>query len=241
VITAPDAQQIMDACYDSADLNNQFCGLFQRWGAAGGPSYIPGTSDPTSDPDAPYALQNGTLQQTLLNYASSTARGIDFEVGYNGNIGELGKLGTRVIYTHVLQRDDFLDPAHPSDPDQVLYELGDPKDAFNWNTDFTVGKFKFGYQMRYIGHMVIDLAENVFSVGGNPPQNADYAEKKYYPTVIYHDIRAAYDIRDDLSAYVGVDNLSDRVPPLGLTGVGEGSGIYDVRGRFWYAGFKVGF
>jgi outer membrane receptor protein involved in Fe transport len=241
VITAPDAQQIMDACYDSADLNNQFCGLFQRWGAAGGPSYIPGTSDPTSDPDAPYALQNGTLQQTLLNYASSTARGIDFEVGYNGNIGELGKLGTRVIYTHVLQRDDFLDPAHPSDPDQVLYELGDPKDAFNWNTDFTVGKFKFGYQMRYIGHMVIDLAENVFSVGGNPPQNADYAEKKYYPTVIYHDIRAAYDIRDDLSAYVGVDNLSDRVPPLGLTGVGEGSGIYDVRGRLWFGGFKVGF
>jgi hypothetical protein len=38
-----------------------------------------------------------------------------------------------------------------------------------------------------------------------------------------------------------VDNLSDRVPPLGLTGVGEGSGIYEVRGRFWYAGFKVGF
>jgi outer membrane receptor protein involved in Fe transport len=241
VITAPDAQQIMDACYDSADLNNQFCGLFQRWGAAGGPSYIAGTSDPTSDPDAPYALQNGTLQQTLLNYASSTARGIDFEVGYNGNIGELGKIGTRLIYTRVLQRDDFLDPAHPNDPDQVLYELGDPKNAFNWNTDFTMGKFKFGYQMRYIGHMVIDLAENVFSVGGNPPQNADYAEKKYYPEVIYHDIRAAYDIRDDLSAYVGVDNLSDRVPPLGLTGVGGGSGIYEVRGRFWYAGFKVGF
>jgi outer membrane receptor protein involved in Fe transport len=241
VITAPDAQQIMDACYDSADLSNQFCGLFQRWGAAGGPSYVAGQSDPTSDPDAPFALQNGTLQQTLLNYASSTARGIDFEVGYNGNIGEIGKLGTRLIYTRMLQRDDFLDPAHPKDPDQVLYELGDPKNAFNWNTDFTVGKFKFGYQMRYIGHMVIDLAENVFSVGGNPPQNADYAEKKYYPEVIYHDIRAAYDIRDDLNAYVGVDNLSDRVPPLGLTGVGEGSGIYEVRGRFWYAGFKVGF
>jgi outer membrane receptor protein involved in Fe transport len=241
VITAPDAQQIMDACYDAADLNNQFCALFQRWGADGGPNYLPGTSDPTSDPEAPFALENGTLQQTLLNYASSTARGIDFEVGYNGNIGEVGKLGTRLIYTRMLQRDDFLDPAHPDDPDQVLYELGDPKNAFNWNTDFTVGKFKFGYQMRYIGHMVIDLAENVFSVGGNPPQNADYAEKKYYPEVIYHDLRAAYDIRDDINAYIGVDNLTDRVPPLGLTGVGEGSGIYEVRGRFWYAGFRVGF
>jgi outer membrane receptor protein involved in Fe transport len=81
----------------------------------------------------------------------------------------------------------------------------------------------------------------VFSVGGNPPQNADYAEKKYYPEVIYHDLRAAYDINDDINAYIGVDNLSDREPPLGLTGVGEGSGIYEVRGRFWYAGFRVGF
>ena len=241
VITAPDAQQIMDACYDAADLNNQFCGLFQRWGASGGPGYVPGTSDPSSDPEAPFALVNGTLQQTLLNYASSTARGIDFEVGYNGNLGEVGKLATRLIYTRVLQRDDFLDPAHPDDPDQVLYELGDPKNAFNWNTDFTVGKFKFGYQMRYIGHMVINNAEDVFSVGGNPPQNADYAEKKYYPEVIYHDVRAAYDISDDINAYIGVDNLSDRVPPLGLTGVGGGSGIYEVRGRFWYAGFRVGF
>ena len=39
VITAPTAQDIMDACYDAPDLNNQFCGLFTRRGAAGGPAY----------------------------------------------------------------------------------------------------------------------------------------------------------------------------------------------------------
>ena len=48
VITAPTAQQIMDACYDAPDLNNQFCGLFQRWGAAGGPN--------VDDRPMPYAL-----------------------------------------------------------------------------------------------------------------------------------------------------------------------------------------
>jgi outer membrane receptor protein involved in Fe transport len=239
VITAPTAQQIMDACYDAADLNNQFCGLFQRYGAAGGPNFDP--TQPLTDPQAPYALINGTLQQTQLNYASSKARGIDFEVGWNGNIAEAGKLATRLVYTHVLQRDDFLDPVHPDDPDQVLMELGDPKDAFNWSTDFSTGKLKFGYQMRYIGKMVTDLAEDFFTVGGNPPQNLDYASKKYYPAVIYHDIRAAYDITDSVNAYLGIENLSDKVPPLGLTGTGEGSGIYDVRGRFWYAGVKMSF
>jgi len=141
----------------------------------------------------------------------------------------------------MIQRDDFLDPVHPSDPDQVLYELGDPKHAFNLNTDFTTGKFSFGYQLRFLGHMAINLAEDVFAVGGNPPQNADYAEKKFYPNIIYHDVRAAYDISDDWNAYFGVDNLSDRIPPLGLTGTGEGSGIYEARGRFWYAGVKVKF
>ena len=231
VITAPTAQQIMDACYDAPTLDNQFCPLFQRWGAAGGPAAV----------DAPFSLMNGTLEQITLNYASFTARGIDFEVGWAGNIAETGKLSTRLVYTRVLQRDDFIDPANPKDADQVLYELGDPKNAFNLNTDFAVGKLKFGYQLRYIGHMVINTAENVFSVDGNPPQNADYASKKYYPEVFYHDIRASYDITDDLNAYLGVDNLSDRVPPLGLTGTTEGGGIYEVRGRFWYAGAKYSF
>src|SRR5262249_4583813 len=32
VITAPTAQQILNACYDSPTLANQFCGLFQRVG-----------------------------------------------------------------------------------------------------------------------------------------------------------------------------------------------------------------
>jgi outer membrane receptor protein involved in Fe transport len=36
--------------------------------------------------------------------------------------------------------------------------------------------------------------------------------------------------------YLGVDNLTNKEPPLGLTGIGGGSSIYDARGRFYYAG-----
>jgi outer membrane receptor protein involved in Fe transport len=239
VITAPTAQQIMDACYDAPDLNNQFCGLFQRWGAAGGPDFDPGSQ--LTDPQAPYALVNGTLQQTLLNYASSTARGIDFELNYSTEIGNLGSLSTRMVYTRLLQLDDYLDPANPGRPDQVLYELGDPKNAFNLDTDFTSGKVRVGYQLRYIGRQVINLAEEVFEVGGRPPQNEDYAVKKYYHGLFYHDVRAGYDATENVNVYLGVDNIADKAPPLGLTGTGAGSGIYETRGRFFYAGVKLNF
>lgn len=33
----------------------------------------------------------------------------------------------------------------------------------------------------------------------------------------------------------------DRKPPRGLTGIGGGSGIYDVRGPYFYSGFVAKF
>ena len=234
VITAPTALQIMNACYDSSTLDNQFCGLFERWGAAGSPD-----SDPAGV-DA-YSLVSGTLQQTLLNYAKSVSRGIDFEVGYQHSAGDAGSVKTRLIYTLMLQRDEFLDPADPGAADQSLLELGDPKDAFNWNIDYENGPFAIGYQMRYIGKQVLLNFEDTYGINGNPPQNADYADRRFYPSVLYQDIRASYDINDSVNAYIGCDNFTDELPPLGLTGTGEGSGIYDVRARYFYAGVKVAF
>ncbi|HEY0686683.1 MAG TPA: TonB-dependent receptor [Steroidobacter sp.] len=236
VITAPTAQQILDACYDSADLNNQFCGLFQRAGAGGGPQG-----------EEQYQILEGSLQQVVLNYASSTSRGIDLEVGFNQRLGSVGDLSTRLVYTHTLQRDDFLNPADPGYADQVLLELGDPEDAFNFNADFKRGPFTLGYELRYIGKMVLNQYEDIFSLQGRPPQNLDYARERYYPSVMYHDVRASYDFTDSLNVYVGVDNVADKVPPFGLTGQGGGtggignSGIYESRGRFIFAGLKYNF
>ena len=46
---------------------------------------------------------------------------------------------------------------------------------------------------------------------------------------------------NDMNFYVGVDNIFDKEPPFGLTGVGGGSGIYKIRGRNYYAGFRARF
>ena len=226
VITAPGAQDILNACYDAKDLNNQFCSLFQRAGPGGGPHG-----------EDPFRIIEGSLQQIVLNYAKSISAGVDVEIAYNHDIG-IGRLGSRLVYTHTLRRDDFQNPADPNLPNQVLTELGDPKDAFNWNADFKRGAFTLGYELRFIGRMVLDTAEDVFSVGGNPPQDPHFADRIYYPSIIYHDVRVGYDFGDSLNVYAGVNNVTDKPPPFGLTTTGAGSGIYDARGRFFFVGAK---
>ena len=225
VITSPSAQQIADACYDASDLNNQFCDLFQRAGPGGGPQG-----------EVPFQIIEGSLQATLLNYAALKVRGIDVEAAYRRQIDGLGRIDTRFTYTHVLQNDSFLDPTDPDRADQILFELGDPRDAYNWNINLETGPVTLGYQMRYIGKQVLNQYEDFFSKQGRDPQNADYADRKFYQSVLYHDIRVGLEAGDGYEFYVGVDNVSNRLPPLGLTGVGGGSGIYDIKGRFFYAG-----
>jgi outer membrane receptor protein involved in Fe transport len=230
VITAPSAQQIADACYDAADLNNQFCGLFQRAGAGGGPNG-----------EVPFQILEGSLQQTLLNYAKLKVRGIDSEIGYRTSIGADSSIGARFIWTHQFENNEFLNPADPDRANRLLSELGYPKDAFNVNIDLKAGAFFANYQARYISKMTFGEYEDTNSFQGRPPQNADYATVEYYPDVVYMNLRLGLEVQADSTFYVGVDNLTDRLPPLYATGVGEGSGIYDNRGRYLYAGFSARF
>jgi outer membrane receptor protein involved in Fe transport len=228
VITSPSVQDVINACYDLPSLDNPFCPLFQR-----NPGPGPGPAG-----EEPGRILEGSLQLIPLNFAKLKVRGIDVEAAYRGRIGNIGRLDTRFIYTHVLQNDQFLDPTNPGFADQLLLELGDPKDAFNWNTSLKTGRFTFGYQMRYLGKMLLNTAafENFFSKQGRPPQDPDWADRKFYPSIFYHDVRAAVDVTPRFNFYVGIDDVTNRKPPLGATGVGQGTGIYRNIGRFFYAG-----
>jgi len=87
--------------------------------------------------------------------------------------------------------------------------------------------------------MVLNAYEDTFSVQGRPPQNIDYADRRFYPSVFYHDVRLGIDVGPKYNFYLGADNVTNKKPPLGLTGIGGGSAIYDNRGRFYYAGVQV--
>jgi outer membrane receptor protein involved in Fe transport len=214
-------------------LNNQFCSLFSRAGAGGGPRG-----------EEQFRILEGSLQQLILNYAKSKTRGIDAEISFRKELDNIGTLKTRLNYTHVFQLDDFLDPVNPGVADQTLFELGDPQNAFNYDTEFKRGNLTLGVQFRYIGKQVLNNYEDFFSKQGRAPENADYAGRKFYPSTVYQDVRFGLEVNDKFNLYGGVDNVFDRKPPFGLTGLGGeanragGSGIYDVRGRYFYIGVK---
>ena len=228
-ISSVDAQTIINQCYDLASLNNQFCGLFQRAGAAGGKSEVP------------YQILEGSLLSAGVNYAALQARGIDAEISYTHQIGNYGKLSVHGNYTHVIQRDDFTDPTDPTYITRYRGNLGTPIDRFRIASEFKSGPVTFGYTVRWYGPQYVGDYTNYNPLNGNPALHPYYADYQKYPAVAYHDLRVAMDVGTKYNMYLGVTNLADKHPPLDLTGLGGGSGQYDVMGRFLYAGVVAKF
>ena len=229
VIASVAAQDIANLCYDSTSLDNSFCPLFSRAGANGGPNG-----------EQAYQILEGSLLQSSLNYAKYKVRGLDTQVNYDHSF-DFGRVSLTAYYTHYFQNDQFTDPTDPTFKDRLINELSYPSDAVTMNASFQTGALKLGYQMRWLGGMYVNTYEDYNSLNGLPPQNEDYAPIKKYPDVFYHDIRAAYDIDDNYSFYLGVDNVFNKMPPYGLTGIGEGSGVYPNMGRYFYTGVTAKF
>ncbi|WP_242098332.1 TonB-dependent receptor [Sphingomonas sp. CROZ-RG-20F-R02-07] len=229
-IASVDAQTIINQCYDLSSLSNQFCSLFQRAGASGGPRG-----------EVPFQILEGSLISGGVNFAQLRARGIDAEIAYNHQIGSYGRISMRANYTHVFQRDDYTDPTTPGYVTRDKDNLGTPSDRFTINTEFKTGPFTFGYKVRWYGKQYVGDYAFYNSLNGNSPTDPYYANYKFYPVVAYHDLRVGIDATSKFNFYMGVTNVADKTPPLDLTGLGGGSGQYDVLGRFIYAGVVARF
>ncbi|RZM33182.1 MAG: TonB-dependent receptor, partial [Sphingomonas sp.] len=230
VITAPSAQGIINSCYDSPTTGNQFCSLFTRvpagqTGAVG---------------EEQYRIVEGSLQQTLLNYAKLQVRGIDVDLNYTHTFGDV-RLNSHIIYTHVLTNSSFTDPTQPGFADTTVGEVGTPKDQVNWNLGADFGSVFGNLQMRYITKQSVGAAENRQSFQGRVPQNLDDFDIPYYPDVFYMDVKFGVNVTRETNFYFGIDNLTDRLPPLGSTGIGAGTAIFEPLGRKFYAGFQAKF
>lgn len=219
VIASVDAQTILDACYDAASLDNQFCQLINPRQANG-----------------EFALP--ALLQSTVNFSALRAKGVDLDVQYSRRVFGDDKLALRFIGTWVRDRTDYPYLDNPSQPDRVKGELGDPIYSFNASADYSHGPVTIGYQMRYIGKQSITDWEAQHDTNGVPALDPYYADRVSYPDVFYHNLRGSLDVNKQFRLYAGVDNLTDEKPPFGLLGVGNDA-IYDNIGRFAYVGVSV--
>ena len=224
-ISSVDAQTIINQCYDLPTLSNQYCALFQRAGAGGGPRG-----------EVPFQILEGSLISGGVNFAQLRARGIDAEVAYNHQIGNYGRLSVRGNYSHVFQRDNFTNPTDPAFISRIRGNLGEPIDRFTINGDFKTGPITFGYRIRWFGRQYVGDTTFYNSLNGQPPSDPYYANYQYYPVIAYHDLRVGIDATERFNLYAGVTNVADKHPPLDLTGLGSFDAEYDTLGRFVYAG-----
>jgi outer membrane receptor protein involved in Fe transport len=219
VIASVDAQQILNGCYDAASLDNQFCGLINPRQASG-------------------EFAQTALLQSTLNFAAERAKGVDIDVSYNRRVFGDDKIALRFVGTWVRDRTDYPYLDNPAQKERVKGELGDPIYAFNVNADYSHKAFTLGYQLRYIGKQSITDWEAQHDTNGVEALDPYYADRVYYPHVVYHNLRGSFDVNTRFRLYAGVDNLADKKPPLGLLGVGSDA-IYDNVGRFAYIGFSA--
>jgi hypothetical protein len=120
--------------------------------------------------------------------------------------------------------------------------LGDPEWEGSFSAGVDFGNISVAYDLRFIDRQLINNFENVFPFQGRQPTNTDAFPQNFYPRVFYHDLRLTFETDDEkFRFYTGVDNVFDRLPPLGLTGTGGGSSIFNNVGRYFYAGAEVKF
>ena len=213
-------QTILNACYDSTTgINNIYCALITR------------------NPDSTFA-GNGIISRGI-NFAKQKTDGIDADIAYNHTRANGDKLAASVIVSWVGQRDNYINPVSPGIATPQLYGLGDPQWRIRSTFGYTHGPIDFRYTFEFIGRQVIAAdysVQNAFD--GRPPSDADAYPTIWYPDLTYHNIRVNYNVNKKYQFYVGADNVTNQLPPLGLLG-NEGGDPYDPYGRTFYAGFKI--
>jgi len=219
LIASLGAQTIISECYNSpAGINNSYCATVNR--------------NPDFTFAEPAVIAGG------INFAKQKTTGVDFDVSYVHSFDNGHRLQTRFIATKLMSLINYTNPSLPNYPNRQMNELGDPDLAFNVNVGYTAGRWDFDYNLRYIGKQTIGAWETQNSYAGRPPENLDAYPFVYYPTATYHAVRGQFEVNDKISAYVGVDNLMDKQPPLGLLGT-SGGDPFDTIGRYFYFGINA--
>ena len=209
-------QTILDECYTSAGLSNQFCGLISPRGPDG---------------------QIRQVQALNQNLGVTRTEGIDFQLDYLFHLG-VGK--TLALHNDMAYLVGYESQNLPNGPfinytgrldygGNGGYGPGYPRIRNNasavYNQRFESSAISFGYTMRYIAGMT-------YFSGSDLVQGTDASYRS--PGVFYHDVFVTYDWRHIVFTG-GVDNLLDRNPPF-VPDASENTApsVYDVLGRLIY-------
>jgi outer membrane receptor protein involved in Fe transport len=186
---------------------------------------------------------NGALSQIRtfpLNVSSQKTEGVDFQVDYSLPVGD-GNLALRMLGNYILtQRQEQLGASvdYRGSIGSDSSVQGVPILRTTTSATYTRDKLSLTAQVRYIGEALLNRAWTSADVDDNS-----------VPRVGYFDLRGSYDVRDDLTVYGAVDNLTNVDPPTVAASPAQGQSayyftavrgtIYDTIGRSYRIGVRV--
>lgn len=237
-------QTVIEQCYDSASgINNPFCAAVNRLpnGTFAGQRTVFHAGGQTVTLDNPgfSSLGGG------FNYAKLETSGVDAEVNYRTSFFGDTSLSFRGIVSYLIERNAFTDILDPTFRNRIKSELGDPEWRGQLTTVLDFGDVSVSHKLAYVGPQILNLSgngqyETFFPLDGRAALDPDAAPFAYYPERWYNDLRVEADITERFTAYLGVDNVFNELPPLDLLGT-EAGAPYDPTGRFFYAGVRARF
>jgi outer membrane receptor protein involved in Fe transport len=217
-ILYPSADEIVEQCYSAPTLDNQFCQMFTR--VSQGVEGVLGVVD--------------ALEQRPVNVSQIQTSGIDFSLSYQTDLGyDAGSLSLSFAGTKLeeLMTQPTVAPKLVDEVGQVSTLLGGqaPEWVFNFDAAWERGPVTIAYGAHFQSALDRYTADEV-------ARSPDISELMGTKDLFVHDIQADYRFNEGLRAYLGVNNLSDRLPDVTYLNVPVGA-----RGRYVYMGLSASF
>ncbi|MFM2044156.1 MAG: hypothetical protein RLY86_2732 [Pseudomonadota bacterium] len=186
------AQDVLNACYDAANLNNAFCGQFSRNRTTGASTFL-GLS---------------SLNQTRVNFARFEAAGIDFEANYSLDLemvglADVGGLDFSVTGTWLQKNRSFQSATNSSLVNNALGERFVPRWAVNPSVSWSYETISVSWYGTWQSRQTLPGVE-VETAGNFQPA---FAEATWV-----HDAAISWDPTEELTFTLGVNNITYEKP-----------------------------
>ncbi len=213
-ISTPSATTLLELCVDAETLDNQFCENIERIPA--GPGFDPND----------FGLVSGFVLRPE-NVAAFTTKGIDFSLRYAQPTDNLGTFNFSFVGNHLISLKTQGTPGAPIIESAGV--SGRPEWQVNFDFNWTLDNFNLNYGINYFDETLRFSREDIAA-------DPDIVAPEYLKIDAkwQHDAQLRWTTDDNMSFYVGVNNIFDQEPDVGLQ-------FYPVSavGRFFYAGIRI--
>ena len=214
------ATEIAELCVDQPTLDNAFCPNIFRSNAPG-----PGRGFVLGDGNDP--LQRIGFISGPQNVAVFATSGVDFAARYSFDTAKIGEFSFAVVGSY-LDKYEFT-PSIGADIEDDRLQDFNPKWRGTFDANWTLDNLGINYTLVYQSATQRFEPEQLVA-------NPDLADPIFFKSkeLWDHNIRVTYDVDDQFTFFMGVNNLTDQKPDFDdfnypLSGIG----------RFFYVGAKL--